>query len=157
MQRLLVWCPSAPQVVTIRQSPGKASQHLKWRYGSHLKDRFPLQEINLDHRFRCAWTDWDSIGWEIVRISLYVCHDCDINIVCASDTLFTKRRDVLPPHLVKPQSRHIWRLFPLPPGCLSNFRAIRPLEHRISPLQGFTRFGGKTSYRLVNRGRDAVC
>ena len=117
MQRLLVWCPSAPQVVTIRQSPGKASQHLKWRYGSHLKDRFPLQGINLDHRFRCAWTDWDSIGWEIIRISLYVCHDCDINIVCASDTLFTKRRDVLPPHLVKPQSRHIWRLFPLPPGA----------------------------------------
>ena len=38
------------------------------------------------------------------------------------------------------------------PMCLSNFRAIRPLQHPISWLRGFTRFGGKTSYRLVNRG-----
>ena len=38
------------------------------------------------------------------------------------------------------------------PRCLSNFRAIRPLQHPISQLRDFTRFGGKTSYRLVNRG-----
>ena len=38
------------------------------------------------------------------------------------------------------------------PSCLLNFRAIRPLQHPISRLRGFTRFGGKTSYRLVNRG-----
>ena len=37
------------------------------------------------------------------------------------------------------------------PRCLSNFRAIRPLQHPISRLRDFTRFGGKTSYRLVNR------
>ena len=36
--------------------------------------------------------------------------------------------------------------------CLSNFRAIRPLQHPISRLRDFTRFGGKTSYRLVNKG-----
>ena len=40
----------------------------------------------------------------------------------------------------------------LQPRCLSNFRAIRPLQHPISWLRDFTRFGGKTSYRLVNRG-----
>ena len=40
------------------------------------------------------------------------------------------------------------------PRCLSNFRAIRPLQHPISWLRDFTRFGGKTSYRLVNRGPD---
>ena len=39
------------------------------------------------------------------------------------------------------------------PRCLSNyFRAIRPLQHPISRLRDFTRFGCKTSYRLVNRG-----
>ena len=38
------------------------------------------------------------------------------------------------------------------PRCLSNFRAIRSLQHPISQLRDFTRFGGKTSYRLVNRG-----
>ena len=38
------------------------------------------------------------------------------------------------------------------PRCLSNFRAIRPLQHPISRLRDFTGFGGKTSYRLVNRG-----
>ena len=38
------------------------------------------------------------------------------------------------------------------PRCLSNFRAIRPLQHTISRLRDFTTFGGKTSYRLVNRG-----
>ena len=38
------------------------------------------------------------------------------------------------------------------PRCLSNFRAIRPLQHPISRLRDFTRFGGKTSDRLVNRG-----
>ena len=35
------------------------------------------------------------------------------------------------------------------PRCLSNFRAIRPLQHTISRLRDFTRFGGKTSYRLA--------
>ena len=38
------------------------------------------------------------------------------------------------------------------PRCLSNFRAIQPLQHPISRLRDFTRFDGKTSYRLVNRG-----
>ena len=38
------------------------------------------------------------------------------------------------------------------PRCLPNFRAIRPLQHPISRLRDFTRFGGKKSYRLVNRG-----
>ena len=38
------------------------------------------------------------------------------------------------------------------PRCLSNFRAIRPLQHPISRLRDFTRFGGRTSYRLVKRG-----
>ena len=42
------------------------------------------------------------------------------------------------------------------PRCLSNFRAIRPLQHPISRLRDFTRFGGKTSYRLVNRGPELV-
>ena len=42
------------------------------------------------------------------------------------------------------------------PRCLSNFRAIRPLQHPISWLRYFTRFGGKTSYRLVNRGPELV-
>ena len=37
------------------------------------------------------------------------------------------------------------------PRCLSNFRAILPLQNPISRLRDFTRFGGKTSYRLVNR------
>ena len=46
----------------------------------------------------------------------------------------------------------IWQV--LLPRCLSNFRAIRPLQHPISRLRDFTRFGGKTSYRLVNRGPD---
>ena len=41
------------------------------------------------------------------------------------------------------------------PRCLSNFRAILPLQHPISRLRDFTRFGGKTSYRLVNRGPGA--
>ena len=43
------------------------------------------------------------------------------------------------------------------PRCLSNFRAIQPLQHPISRLRHFTRFGGKTSYRLVNRGPDCLC
>ena len=42
------------------------------------------------------------------------------------------------------------------PRCLSNFRAIRPLQHPISRLRDFTGFGGKTSYRLVNRGPEKV-
>ena len=42
------------------------------------------------------------------------------------------------------------------PRCLSNFRAIRPLQHPISRLRDFTRFGGKTSYRLMNRGPDLL-
>ena len=41
------------------------------------------------------------------------------------------------------------------PRCLSNVRAIRPLQRPISRLRDFTRFGGKTSYRLVNRGPAA--
>ena len=40
------------------------------------------------------------------------------------------------------------------PRCLSNFRAIRPFQHTISRLRDFTSFGGKTSYRLVNRGPE---
>ena len=43
------------------------------------------------------------------------------------------------------------------PMCLSNFRTIRPLHNPISRLRDFTRFGGKTSYRLVNRGPDLIC
>ena len=42
------------------------------------------------------------------------------------------------------------------PRCLSNFRAIWPLQHPISRLRDFTRFGGKTSYHLVNRGPGVV-
>ena len=41
--------------------------------------------------------------------------------------------------------------------CLSNFSAIRPLQHPISRLRDFTRFGGKTSYRLVNKGPAMPC
>ena len=37
------------------------------------------------------------------------------------------------------------------PRCLSNFRAIQTLQDPISRLRDFTRFGGKTSYCLVNR------
>ena len=40
------------------------------------------------------------------------------------------------------------------PRCLSNFRVIRPLQRPIFSLWDFTRFGGKTSYRLVNRGPE---
>ena len=40
------------------------------------------------------------------------------------------------------------------PRCLSNFSAKRSLQHSISRLRDFTRFGGKTSYRLVNRGPE---
>ena len=36
--------------------------------------------------------------------------------------------------------------------CLSHFRAIRSLQHSILCLRDFMRFGGKTPYRLVNRG-----
>ena len=36
------------------------------------------------------------------------------------------------------------------PKCLSNFRAMRSSQYSISRLRDFTRFGGKTSYRLVN-------
>ena len=42
------------------------------------------------------------------------------------------------------------------PRCLSNFRAIWPLQHPISWLRDFTRFGGKTSYHSVNRGPVSV-
>ena len=38
------------------------------------------------------------------------------------------------------------------PRCQSNFRALRLLQHPISRLRDFTRYGGKTSYSLVNRG-----
>ena len=37
------------------------------------------------------------------------------------------------------------------PRSLSNFRAIRTWQYPISRLPDFTSFGGKTSYRLVNR------
>ena len=40
------------------------------------------------------------------------------------------------------------------PRCLSNFRAILPLQRPISRLRDFTRSCGKTSYRLVNRGPE---
>ena len=57
--------------------------------------------------------------------------------------------------------RSLWNLAgnsaALLPKCLSNFRAIRPLQHPISRLRDFTRFGGKTSYRLVNRDPDDEC
>ena len=43
------------------------------------------------------------------------------------------------------------------PRYLPNFRAIRALQHPISRLRHFTRFGGKTSYRLVNRGLGSEC
>ena len=39
-----------------------------------------------------------------------------------------------------------------PPRCLSYFRSILPLQNPISRLRDFPRFGGKTSYRLMNRG-----
>ena len=42
----------------------------------------------------------------------------------------------------------VWRL----PRCLPNFRSIGKFLPRISRLRDFTRFGGKTFYRLVNRG-----
>ena len=42
------------------------------------------------------------------------------------------------------------------PRCLLNFSAKRSLWHSISPLRDFTRFGGKTSYRLVNRGPGSL-
>ena len=38
--------------------------------------------------------------------------------------------------------------------CLLNLRANRLLQHPISRLWDFTRFGGETSYCLVNRGLD---
>ena len=37
------------------------------------------------------------------------------------------------------------------PRSLSNFRLIRISQNSISQLRDFTRFGGKTPYRLVNR------
>ena len=40
------------------------------------------------------------------------------------------------------------------PMCLSNFRAIRSIQHPISRLRDFARFGGKTSYRLMHRGTE---
>ena len=44
------------------------------------------------------------------------------------------------------------------PRCQSNFRAIQPLQHPISRPRDFTIFGGKTSYRLVNRGHGSfIC
>ena len=39
---------------------------------------------------------------------------------------------------------------------LSNFRTIRTLLPQISRLRGLTGFGGKTSYRLVNRNPGFV-
>ena len=40
------------------------------------------------------------------------------------------------------------------PRCLSKFRTIRSLSHPISQLRDFTRFGGKTSNRLMDRGPE---
>ena len=42
------------------------------------------------------------------------------------------------------------------PRCLTNFRMIRSLYHPISRLRDFARFGGKTSYCLVNRGPGII-
>ena len=41
------------------------------------------------------------------------------------------------------------------PRCLSIFRAMRSLQYPISWVRDFVRFGGKTSYRLLNRGYDS--
>ena len=49
----------------------------------------------------------------------------------------------------------LWNLAGTSAALLSNFRAIRPLQHPISRLRDFTRFGGKTYYRLVNRTPQA--
>ena len=46
-------------------------------------------------------------------------------------------------------SQWLWNL--TGPRCLSNVRAIWPLQHPISRPRDFKRFGRKTSYRLVNR------
>ena len=43
-----------------------------------------------------------------------------------------------------------------PPIRLSEFRAIRSLEHPISRLRDLTRSCGKTSVHLMNRGPGAV-
>ena len=40
------------------------------------------------------------------------------------------------------------------PRCLSHFWATRSLSHPLSWLRDFMEFGGKTYYRLVNRGPD---
>ena len=48
----------------------------------------------------------------------------------------------------------LWNLTALS-GSLSNFRAMRSLKHPISRLWDFTRFGGKKTCRLVNRGPGA--
>ena len=81
-----------------------------------------------------------------------------------SGPLLTKRTDVLRQDLASLEAvrfgfKHfpsLWKLTgtlaaPLP-RCLLNFRAIRSLWHQISRIRDFARFGGKTSYRLVNRG-----
>ena len=39
---------------------------------------------------------------------------------------------------------------------LSNVQVVRLLKHPISPLRDITRVGGKTSYRLVNRGPELL-
>ena len=38
------------------------------------------------------------------------------------------------------------------PTCLANIRTIWAILHSIARFRDFTRFGGKTSYRLVNKG-----
>ena len=40
--------------------------------------------------------------------------------------------------------------------CLSNYKATQSLQHPISRLRDLTRFGGKTSYRLVNRSPGEI-
>ena len=78
--------------------------------------------------------------------------------------LWTTANCVWPQDLVKSRSREIWvdtfqSLWNVAetsaatlPRCLSIFRAIWSLYHPISRLRGFTRFVGKTCFRLVNRG-----
>ena len=77
-----------------------------------------------------------------------------------SGPLFT---NVFPQDLVKSRSRGVGvKIFQFLrkltgtssaalPRCLSNFRAIRSLQHPISRPRDFTRSCGKTPVRLVNR------
>ena len=76
--------------------------------------------------------------------------------------LLKKRMDVFPQDLIKSRSREILAqiisiiLKSVLPRCLSNLRAIGSLQHPISQLRYFAKFGGKTFVRLVNRGPETV-